>query len=337
MFLLLWASLLEEGAPAAPVPAEFEVLKRHAVRLLVKQTSHGSRFAVDNAGERRKSFSRENAFCQISSEAGLSEDRMYPIDGDFILKVAPKFSGAKAAAQSAIVSAISSSFAATLDAYKINTKLRIAHFMGQITHECAGFRTTEEFASGSAYEGRLDLGNTEPGDGKRYKGRGLLQLTGRSNYQRMSRTLGLPLEDEPLLAGDPVTSLRIACEYWQDRKINAPADNDDLLKVTRLVNGGLNGLEDRRAFLKKAKQALGWIDAVVVGVKENASVPVLRRGSWDEAVGELQALLRTHGYMLSVDNEFGAATELAVMHFQEKNNLAADGIVSEWTWKALRG
>ena len=262
---------------------------------------------------------------------------MYPVDGDFILKVAPKFSGAKAAAQTAIVGAISPVFAATLDAYKINTKLRIAHFMGQVTHECAGFRTTEEFASGAAYEGRLDLGNVKAGDGRRYKGRGLLQLTGRSNYQRMGQILGLPLEAQPLLAGDPVISLKIACEYWKERKINAPADNDNLIKVTRLVNGGLNGLEDRRALLKKAKEALAGIDAIAIGVDQNASSPVLRRGSWDEAVGELQEFLRTKGYPVAVDNEFGAATELAVIQFQEKAGLTADGIVGEKTWKALRG
>lgn len=262
---------------------------------------------------------------------------MYPVDGDFILKVAPTFSGTRAAAQRAIVGAISPVFATTLDTYRINTTLRIAHFMGQVTHECAGFRTTEEFASGAAYEGRSDLGNTEPGDGKRYKGRGLLQLTGRANYRRMSTALGLPLEDEPMLAAEPVTSLRIACEYWKDRRINTAADDDDLIKVTRLVNGGLNGLEDRRVYLKKAKEALSAIDAVSIGVNEDSGTPVLRRGSWDEAVGELQALLRASGYMLAVDNEFGAATELAVMLFQERAGLARDGIVGERTWAALRG
>lgn len=262
---------------------------------------------------------------------------MYPIDGDFILKVAPKFSGAKAEAQAAIVGAIAPVFAAVLDGYDINTKLRIAHFMGQVTHECAGFRTTEEFASGAAYEGRADLGNTKPGDGRRYKGRGLLQLTGRANYRRTGQILGLPLEDQPLLAGDPVISLKIACEYWKDRKINKPADHDNLITVTKLVNGGLNGLEDRRTYLKKAKEALAAIEAIGIGMLQQTGAPVLRRGSWGDAVGELQNLLRAKGYLLAVDNEFGPATELAVTLFQQQAGLAADGIVGERTWAVLRG
>jgi peptidoglycan hydrolase-like protein with peptidoglycan-binding domain len=85
--------------------------------------------------------------------------KMIPVDGDFILSVAPRFSGARAEAQSRIVGEISAVFAPTLDDYNIDSRLRIAHFMGQVTHECAGFRTTEEFASGAAYEGREDLGS----------------------------------------------------------------------------------------------------------------------------------------------------------------------------------
>jgi len=167
---------------------------------------------------------------------------MIPVDGDFILKVAPRFSGKRGAAQTRIVGALSAVFASTLADYQINTKLRIAHFMGQVTHECAGFRTTEEFASGAAYEGRRDLGNIHPGDGKRYKGRGLIQLTGRANYREIGAKLGLPLEEDPELAAEPVASLQIACEYWQSLGINRPADRDDLIRLTRLVNGGLNGL-----------------------------------------------------------------------------------------------
>jgi len=261
---------------------------------------------------------------------------MISVDGDFILKVAPRFSGNKAAAQARIVGALSAVFAPTLAAYEIDTKLRIAHFMGQVTHECAGFRTTEEFASGAAYEGRRDLGNIQPGDGKRYKGRGLIQLTGRANYRDIGGKLDLPLEDSPELAAEPATSLKIACEYWNTRKINSAADRDDLIKATRLVNGGLNGLEERREYLRRAKNALAAIDAIRVAANEGGSTIVLRRGSFGDAVGQLQELLRAKGYDVTIDNDFGPATELAVIHFQRSAGLVTDGIVGRNTWAALR-
>ena len=261
---------------------------------------------------------------------------MIPIDGDFILNIAPRFSGAKAEAQSRIVGEISAILAPTLDRYEINTRLRIAHFMGQVTHECAGFRTTEEFASGAAYEGRTDLGNSQRGDGKRYKGRGLIQLTGRHNYKAIGRVLDIALEDDPDLAAEPVISLKIACEYWKKRNINLSADRDDLIKATKLVNGGLNGLNDRRKYLQKAKISLATIEGIEVALAEGGSSVVLRRGSFGDAVGELQELLRVNGFSVSIDNDFGAATELAIMMFQKNNTLVVDGIVGQSTWKALR-
>jgi putative chitinase len=186
---------------------------------------------------------------------------MPPVDGAFLLAVAPKFSGRWAKEQARIVEAIGPVLRATLERYSINTDLRIAHFVAQVTHECAGFRTTEEFASGAAYEGRTDLGNLRPGDGVRYKGRGLLQLTGRANYARMGRALCLPLEAEPWRAADPVTSLEIACAFWRDHGINGAADRDDVVAVTRRVNGGLNGLAERRQYLARAKAALAKLRA----------------------------------------------------------------------------
>ncbi|GAB5376865.1 MAG: hypothetical protein AcusKO_33270 [Acuticoccus sp.] len=253
------------------------------------------------------------------------------------MRVAPRFSGAKADAQARIVAAISGIFASTLDSYAINTRLRIAHFMAQVTHECAGFRTTEEFASGAAYEGRRDLGNTQPGDGRRFKGRGLMQLTGRANYRTFGKKLGLDLEENPEQAAEPATSLVIACEYWKQRKINAPADSDDLIRCTRLVNGGLNGLEDRRQYLGKAKLALAAIMGIAVASTQSSKLPVLRRGSFGAAVGELQELLQSKGIPVAIDQDFGPATEFAVTEFQRRAGLEADGIVGAKTWKALKG
>lgn len=261
---------------------------------------------------------------------------MIPVDGSFILSVAPRFSGAKAKAQNRIVEAISDTFSTTLDKYQINTTLRIAHFMGQVTHECAGFRTTEEFASGSAYENRKDLGNIKKGDGKRYKGRGLIQLTGRANYKRIGDILDLPLEDQPELAAEPSISLDIACEYWKDRNINDAADRDDLVKATKLINGGLNGLDDRRKYLYRAKDALAHLEGIRLSYSQGGTTKVIRRGSCGHAVGELQDLLIKNGYNITIDNAFGPATELAVSMFQKKCGLAVDCIVGQDTWVALR-
>lgn len=135
----------------------------------------------------------------------------------------------------------------------LDTGLRLAHFMGQCAHESGGFRYMEEIASGAAYEGRADLGNTQPGDGRRYKGRGPIQLTGRSNYRRVGRLIGIDLESNPEIVARPSIGLLVGCVYWDGRKLNAKADADDLLGLTRAINGGTNGLEDRKVRTAKAK------------------------------------------------------------------------------------
>lgn len=178
------------------------------------------------------------------------------IDAETMWAIAPRFSSAIARRQAAIVTAVGDVLADTLARYGIDNPLRIAHFLAQTCHESAGFRTTEEFASGQAYEGRADLGNDQPGDGPRYKGRGLLQLTGRANYRSLGKALGLPLEAQPELAAQPVLSLTIACEFWKSRAINPLCDADDVVAVTRKVNGGINGLEDRRALTARAKAVI---------------------------------------------------------------------------------
>jgi putative chitinase len=144
--------------------------------------------------------------------------------------------------------------------YAINTHLRLAHFIAQTCHETEEFRFLHEIWGPTQqqrrYEGREDLGNVRPGDGYMYRGRGIFELTGRDNYARAGKALGLPLEVEPELAADPVISVRIACLYWQTHNINAAADADDIIRVTRAINGGLIGLADREACLKRAKELL---------------------------------------------------------------------------------
>lgn len=257
---------------------------------------------------------------------------MPPVDAGLLWAVAPSFRGQKGERQRAIIDAVGVVLAPVLASYRIDSTLRVAHFVAQLCHESAGFRATEEFASGAAYEGRADLGNTRPGDGRRFKGRGLIQLTGRANYARYGARLGLDLESRPEAAAEPVLSLRIACEYWTERRINAPADRDDLLAVTRLVNGGTNGLADRRACLRRARDALAGLAARKAPAGRR---PVLHRRASGEAVVELQAALREKGFMLALDGAFGPATELAVRHWQRSHGLEPDGIVGPMTWESL--
>ena len=138
----------------------------------------------------------------------------------------------------------------------MDSPLRLAHFMAQLVHESGGFRYMEEIASGQAYEGRADLGNVQAGDGKRYKGRGPIQITGRANYRQYGRAIGIDIESHPEIAAVPSIGLHLALEYWESKKLNALADDDDVLTITRRINGGTNGLDDRRAQLVKAKGLL---------------------------------------------------------------------------------
>jgi predicted chitinase len=116
----------------------------------------------------------------------------------------------------------------------------------------------QELASGQAYEGRRDLGNTQPGDGRRYKGRGPIQITGRANYRAAGKALGLPLEQNPKLAENPEVGFRLAAWYWKSRGLNKYADGSQsgFDKITKRINGGYNGKADRDQFYRKALKEL---------------------------------------------------------------------------------
>ena len=114
----------------------------------------------------------------------------------------------------------------------------------------------EEIASGAAYEGRKDLGNTQPGDGKRYKGRGPIQLTGRANYQKFGDLLGLDLINNPTIAATKEVGFRIAGLFWQSHGLNELADQQQFETITRRINGGLNGQADRVMYYERAKKVL---------------------------------------------------------------------------------
>ncbi|MBA4259171.1 MAG: hypothetical protein C0446_08400 [Chitinophaga sp.] len=147
-----------------------------------------------------------------------------------------------------------------LEASGLTTKNRLTFFLAQVSHESDGLRTTEEYASGKAYEFRKDLGNIYPGDGVKFKGRGLIQLTGRSNYERFGREVGIDLLKEPHLVETFPLALQSALSYWYKRNINKAADRGDFELTTRLINGGLNGYADRKRYLKIFKTSLEMYD-----------------------------------------------------------------------------
>lgn len=152
--------------------------------------------------------------------------------------------------------AIAQNLNAAMAEANITSAQQQAMFVAQLAHESAGFQYMEEIASGAAYEGRADLGNTEPGDGVRYKGRGYIQVTGRYNYAQAGEALGLDLVNNPDLAAQPENAARIAAWYWTSRNINEAANSGDFVQATRLINGGINGLADRQDHYARAQVAL---------------------------------------------------------------------------------
>jgi putative chitinase len=132
--------------------------------------------------------------------------------------------------------------------FGITTPKRIANFLSQAAHESDNFKTLREYASGAAYEGRKDLGNTVKGDGVKFRGRGIFQVTGRANYTTYSKKLfnDTRLLNNPELLEQPEWAVLSALHYWNDRKLNALADVDNVTAITRAINGGTNGLTDRK-------------------------------------------------------------------------------------------
>jgi putative chitinase len=238
--------------------------------------------------------------------------------------------------------------------YGVNNYLRVCHFLAQAAHEAASFRTLEEYASGSAYEGRRDLGNTQRGDGVRYKGRGIFQLTGRANYKRIGDLIGLDLENNPELAESPEVSVLTALEYWKTRGLSGWADKDNVAMITKLINGGYNGFEDRKKYLAKAKEVIPKdftfekpnvpapapveepaAEIVIPVIPEATNIVVAKKGDNSPYVADLQNMLIKKGANIKADGVYGKMTERYVKAFQKKNNLAITGTIDTNTLNLL--
>ncbi|MEQ8823401.1 MAG: clostripain-related cysteine peptidase [Filomicrobium sp.] len=252
---------------------------------------------------------------------------------------------------------------AILADYGINANpLRMAHFMAQVGHESGKFKidreslyyTTpravrtswpsrfptdastrpylrnEQALAARVYDNRPQLGNTTPGDGFKYRGRGLIQITGKWAYNKYGRDLGLDFVGNPELATDPETALRIAAKFWFDRKLNRFADRNDIKRITYFINGGYNGFASRKAHFAEAWSIWGS------GEPKPRPLDYLARGDKGATITKLQKLLTQAGYPLGeIDGDFGGKTEKAVMRFQLENGLNVDGTVAPKTMQLL--
>lgn len=153
---------------------------------------------------------------------------------------------------------------AAMAAYQVNTLARAAAFVAQLAHESGEFRWMEEIWGPTDAQRRYEpvsdlakrLGNDQPGDGKRFKGRGPIQITGRFNYKRYGELLGLDLLAEPDRAASPDVAFSVAGLFWKTNGLNELADAGDFVKITKRINGGTNGLADRQRYYALAKEVL---------------------------------------------------------------------------------
>jgi putative chitinase len=143
--------------------------------------------------------------------------------------------------------------AEAMTAWQINTTQRRAMFLAQVAHESGMLIYTRELwgptPAQRGYEGRIDLGNVVAGDGYAYRGRGLLQITGRANYRAASEALGVNFVEYPMLLEQPHWAAQSAAWFWQSHGLNQLADASQFERITRVINGGLNGQADRTLLL----------------------------------------------------------------------------------------
>ena len=253
-----------------------------------------------------------------------------------------------------------------LPEYGITTKRRVAHFLSQCAHESANFRRLEENLNysakalnsvfsryfgnppkRSAYEyarnpekianyvymdqyRRYKMGNIYEGDGWRFRGRGLKQLTGRDNYTAFGASIGLSAEEAAEYVATEQGAVESACWFWDTNNLNSIADSDDVVRVTKRINGGTNGLEDRQIRYAQAMKILGTAieDADISEIDDD--IGILQRGCRGDGVRILQEALG-----ITADGIFGHGTERALKRWQLSNGLVPDGIAGPATYGVL--
>jgi len=255
--------------------------------------------------------------------------------------------------------------------YGINTERRAAHFISQCAHESNNFRSLSEnlnysekalnavfgryFGSAAHKRNAADyarnpekianyvymdefrkykMGNVQEGDGWKFRGRGLKQLTGRENYTKFGRSINISAEEAAVYVATPAGAVESACWFWDANNLNSIADTDDVTRMTKKINGGNIGLADRQSRYKKAMEVFGN----PVSLTEDAGdddfevedIGVLRKGSRGEGVKMMQEALG-----VGADGAFGPGTERALKAWQTANGLTADGIAGPMTLEKL--
>lgn len=258
-----------------------------------------------------------------------------------------------------------------LPKYGITTERRVAHFISQCAHESNNFRSLEEnlnysekalnavfgryFGPGKrdaaeyarqpekianyVYQDEFrsaKMGNVNEGDGWRFRGRGLKQLTGRDNYTRFGKSVGMSAEEAAEYVATEKGAIESAAWFWDANNLNSIADTDDVTRMTKKINGGNIGLADRQARYTKAMEVLGSPVSLSEAKEDDddgidvSDIGVLRRGSKGEGVKMMQAALG-----LTADGVFGPGTERALKEWQTANGLTADGIAGPKTLEKL--
>jgi putative chitinase len=258
-----------------------------------------------------------------------------------------------------------------LPKYGITSERRVAHFLSQCAHESAGFKRLEENLNYSSkalravfgrYFGaapkrdaeeyhrqpemianyvymdeyrKYKMGNVQEGDGWRFRGRGLKQLTGRENYTRFGATVDMTAEEAASYVATPAGAIESACWFWDANNLNSIADGDDVKRMTKKINGGSIGLDDRKKRYMHAMQVLG-MDAEDLAAEDDDiseildDIGVLRKGSKGDGVKIMQEALG-----IGADGDFGPGTERALKAWQTANGLTADGVAGPATFAKL--
>lgn len=247
--------------------------------------------------------------------------------------------------------------------YGIDTSVRLAGFIAQTAHESAEFKTLQENLNYSAaglvktwpkrftkdnsaayaknpekiankvYADRMGNGDEASGEGYKFRGRGLIQLTGKDNYTKFGASLNMTAEQASDYCSTQKGAFESACWYWKANNLNRFADADDILGMTKAINGGTLGLEERKSKYELAKSILG--NSAPVSKPTNSmrlppAVETLRKGSNGPNVAKMQAALG-----IAADGDFGPGTEAALKKWQAANGLTADGIAGSSTLSKL--